>query len=781
MPISRFWATVPDESIPVSAVTPPSPPRPTPTVDKFPLLQLSPRHCTRGFFGSISSERELEPLVEAFVSLGVPITPQIIDALKFAITENLVEGTNATVYLGTDNDDVFSLVSSRGARNVERINLLSIKSDDDFVYTMNDYSYVQCETVEMARVFLSRANNLDYKRPNGTNWIDEEGGFPYPYGSETCYRLQTGDIVEKSLSGFNETTAQNVLYNLNTSLERFVLKEGHIFSEDLVVGRIYKRVLTTSVIFFKHKRFPISEDGARDYYDGVSDNGEFLMSCFRLIPSDHRERFVLCTEEEKAVYRRGWADFQNFMLERRREDKIRFAEERRQKLYNAKNNIDTYNRDVETQLFSESFHKVLTKALDNKVARSLLKLNKMGYFDGSTRNITIRRSDKRMTYSPSGKKTVMTEDNVWNAKGRQDGKYGKVIRKILKEQVPRLIYKDSEIEQLVNHLKAESADGDFSTVKGADILDWYDGSNYADDELTGTLAHSCMRSSDCRHFMDIYAENPNQVKMVILVKDEELMGRAILWNDKWMDRIYGSDATIKAFRNFAKEKGYHCKATQGSSPEDGWVNPETGATYNEFVTVNLDKSEFDRYPYADTFCYIDVGNKQMGNDYRSLSCYSEMRDTGGYLEGEGTIYDEYTGEDIPEEDSVYLDYLGYSTHYDNVRECDVDGENYLHDDMVSTWDDCTAYEDNVIYVSSEQAYATEEQIFRCDHDGEDYIQGLHDEVYVEELDMHVMEDNVRDAYEDNDYHFIDDEWRSRETLESDEDYHEVDGEWELVE
>lgn len=747
-------------------------------IDHKVILELQKRNPTKGVFAVIETKEDLVPAINVFISMGVPITEEIKDVIMdIYLKEEILLFSNTNLYLGTNDDNVFVIGNYEYTRGLNMCNLIVIRNETEYRSAVIEYDAIICETKEMARVFLSMAKSYGYKQQNGEEWIDSSDSFEYPSGKETSYDLSRGLIV------YSENTcyfpyAQKVLYSIDGSLYKFALPDGHIDYSQLEYGKIYKRFLVNSdaTILFKYVQRDTNVNRDYIYYDCMTRRGEYILRALCIENRDYKESFVLATTEERRAFRVSILRYEEHLIIERAVIRGSYLLERKEKLFNNKNNIDNYNRDVETQLFSESLHKILTKALDNKVARCLLKINKMGYLNGSTRNITIRRTDKLMTYMPSGKKTEMTEEGNWLTKGRQDGKYGKVIRKILKEQVPRLKFTDYEIEQLVNHLKAESAEGDFKTVKGDDILDWYNGSCYADDEMTGTLGSSCMRDDDCREFMRIYSENPDNVKMVILVKDGELVGRSIIWDDKWMDRIYGTDSTIKAFKNFAKEKGYHCKGTQGSCADDGWINPDTGKYYEESVVINLKRTDFDRYPYADTLYYIDVENGKVSNYSSSLSGYSEMRDTGGYLEGGGLIYDEYTGEDIQEEDSVYIDNNGYSTHFDNVSSCEIDGAYYLNDDMVRTWDDRVVFDGNVVYVSNEDSYAEENEIYICEQDENEYIEGLHSNVYIEELSMTVMEENVTDAYDDNDYHHVGGEWKTREDLKT-KGYSEIDGQW----
>lgn len=338
------------------------------------------------------------------------------------------------------------------------------------------------------------------------------------------------------------------------------------------------------------------------------------------------------------------------------------------------------NRNLETRLISHSFEKKLLGIADNKVARCILKLNKLGFLEGSNRNITIRRSDLAMTFMPAGSPTVITESGNWEAKGRQQAKYGKVIRKVLKDQVPLLKFLDKEIEELVNHIKAQVKDGEFEMVSGDDIRFWYSSENYADedDELDhGTLHGSCMRDDCCQDFFGIYTDNPDSVKMLILKNSEGcLIGRAIIWNDLYMDRIYGSDSTITAFKTYAREKGLYSKKYQNSCNESPWITPNGG---QEHIKIKVDVSGYsgDQYPYADTLYMLDRNDMILYSHRPDRGTgkedFIQLRCTSGGWDSMGEVWDAHNERWICEDEARWCQ---YNDVYYNENDCEMDIISY---------------------------------------------------------------------------------------------------------
>jgi len=735
------------------------------------LKDVKSRNGLRGCYSPIFPEK-IEDVLNMFITLGLEFSPSLRLEIQSIVEGKMLQGmdTGDNAFLGVNHNDQLTLASPQKLGNMSNLHLPRPDNNlKDYLMNRNGRMFL-CETEEIFTEFYIKVNKLGFDV--GWTWN----------GEKSCYDPSTGmcmGLDEVKTYGISWHYAQQGLYDLNLSMFRFRLPEGGLEGKDLIRNRIYQRLWTDSTNdnpqLFKFNGDLDSRQDIVDQYGDVHINAMTISSC------RPEEYFLPITEDNRQRWRDAWARYNDYQRQRRISERNNYIRQREIKSYNSKNNIDTFNRDVQTQLISESFHKHLTKALDNKVARCLLKLNKLGYMKNSTRNVTIRRSDKLLTYMPAGKDTEMTEDGVWIAKGRQNGKYGKVIRKLLNEQVPNFKFTDHEIEQLVNHIKASVADGDFEIVKGEQIRTWYNGETYwEDDDEIGTLGASCMRDPNCGRYLDIYCKNDN-VQMIILKKEGFLVGRAILWDDKWVDRIYGTDSTIKAFKNFCKEKGYHCKSSQNSDPSQGWIHPETGESYNEDVVIEL-ATEWESYPYADTFCFIDVHGGKLANNGSDLNNYAEMRDTCGGLEGDEFVYDEYDDRQIHIDDSVYLENHGYRTHVDNTSYCDVVCEYFLTDEMVETHDGRTAHEDSVRYVSSASTYAEDNEIFHCEQSGDNYINGYDgiEEVYLDEIGMTVASENVEDAYHDNGYAYVDDAWRDTNEL-TEEGYVEVNGEWSLSE
>lgn len=169
---------------------------------------------------------------------------------------------------------------------------------------------------------------------------------------------------------------------------------------------------------------------------------------------------------------------------------------------------------------------------------------------------------------------------------------------------------DGEIEELTNYWKGRYADPVLELVQGDKIRHWYHHENNIGD---GSLGNSCMRHDDCQSYFGMYVENPNQISMLVSRKGDKINARALVWKLDdgriLMDRIYGSDASVEAFKLHAAAQGWWCKKRQSYDyhellAPDGTIHPGEGV-------VTLDHAVFDRYPFLDTLQDWDQGTKRV--------------------------------------------------------------------------------------------------------------------------------------------------------------------------
>ena len=311
----------------------------------------------------------------------------------------------------------------------------------------------------------------------------------------------------------------------------------------------------------------------------------------------------------------------------------------------------------------------------------------------------------------------------------------------------------------------------FDLVKGNAIKEAYDGDNYHDSN--GTLGSSCMRSTDAQDWVQIYADYPDKISMLVLRHGDssKVVGRAIVWkctctdtdtDEKiiFMDRIYSSKTTYEEFfKNYAERKGWWYKSEQTYSSPDEFRTPNDSyqTTQNYNITITLEDADDKQFPYLDTF---RSGNKKGGdivlqnNNYQS---YDFTSTDGGPFRAEDMVWSEYEDRDIHEEEARYSNRLGSYIHENNAVGVEGDYMPYDHDDIVeicSTYyfkEDCTYSDHYDEYIHSDISniielangdYVYEDDAVKCDYLGEYYLKD--DCVFSDHEDDYIL---IADAVE----------------------------------
>jgi hypothetical protein len=252
------------------------------------------------------------------------------------------------------------------------------------------------------------------------------------------------------------------------------------------------------------------------------------------------------------------------------------------------------------------------------------------------------------------------------SKSRNDVKLGRLVNALLPGK-----YTSKDIEEFTNKFKASlSKQGEyFEEVYGEDINHWYNADNYK--EMSGTLGNSCMARKS--GLFKIYTENPDVCKMLILIEDDELIGRALVWKlssikiygkdpvqDSWfMDRQYTcKDSDVEKFRNYAKEKGWIYKSSNNHHSFSN-VTIE-GEEKNATLEVQVKATNYGRYPYMDTFKRFDPNEGILYNDDDEDESYEGqyiLNDTGGgYDEIASGVWSEWHDRRIPHDEAVWSDW-----------------------------------------------------------------------------------------------------------------------------
>lgn len=349
-----------------------------------------------------------------------------------------------------------------------------------------------------------------------------------------------------------------------------------------------------------------------------------------------------------------------------------------------------------------------------------------------------------ISYLPNGKEHIINEDTGrWARDNRQEGKIGRVTRKLLTDYDLRNIT-DAEIEKFSNLVFAYvSANGDGESdvndtqiklfvCNGSLIPLYYDHHCYNNNVSTGNLYDSCMKTREYEYF-EIYETSPDNVWMAVAKDiDNLVIGRALIWvsNDgtkKYMDTIYASTEVRQIFINFAKENGIAYKSQQSCHHNQfDMLNGEKLSHYQVSIKLDPDSDSLDYYPYMDTLYYMQ--DNIVSNYEFSSGEYYELRSTGGdrNLVGgdddeEGMVECIVTGDMVDENDAYYVDYRHNGRLY-----C-----GYAHSDEV-----VTDYRGN--YVLYNHTVEVRNDYYLTDSDSIAYVEYANDYFHVDDVvwDIH---------------------------------------------
>ena len=286
-------------------------------------------------------------------------------------------------------------------------------------------------------------------------------------------------------------------------------------------------------------------------------------------------------------------------------------------------------------------------SIENKISSMILNLN-------VTEEINyIKVTDKpdTVSYLPSNKMDIVTKSGLdpYSNDFRVYSKIGRIPSKLFLKNEINHYCTDSDIEQFVNLYKSffDNSNKKLIVVDGEDIRKYYNQKNYLNHGKSGTLWNSCMRYDERQPLLDLYVYNISQCKMLVLLMDDKVRARALLWeastfdgkNVKVMDRIYTIfDSDIFAFKKWAKENGYISKFHQNSKSTN--IFDIDGKEEYINLSIKPDTHLYKKYPFLDTFQFY---NKRTGFFYNTECSdfnYKLVQASGSLERGEPSFNDE---------------------------------------------------------------------------------------------------------------------------------------------
>lgn len=309
--------------------------------------------------------------------------------------------------------------------------------------------------------------------------------------------------------------------------------------------------------------------------------------------------------------------------------------------------MPTYKRKTIDLIISDDLRNLLTEIeSESIVAKLLLKKrhSKEDLVESPVNYISISHDDNsKISYLTQDRINSLEPDSYWTSNSRYKGKPGAFVGKIFKDIPAR------EVEKFASLFRSQSMKivFTFKVVEQDDIKKYYHHENYvidSDGYTKGSLGSSCMKHQHCQKLFKLYTKNTNQVKMLVMLdQNEKLIGRALLWDlesNKIMDRIYTifDEDYAFHFKKWATKNGYLYKS------EQNWFNTlffenlkvKKKELYLEF---NVGKNP-KKYPYMDTFKFVNLESGRLYNYIpESISVKTLTSSDGGYHDGDHLRFD----------------------------------------------------------------------------------------------------------------------------------------------
>ena len=326
--------------------------------------------------------------------------------------------------------------------------------------------------------------------------------------------------------------------------------------------------------------------------------------------------------------------------------------------------------------------------------------------------------DKRHYSKLVAKQLKDFEPQFWK-QSRNPIKVGRLVNQIFPGK-----YTAPEVEAFVNMFKSSDTKETqrFILVDGEEIEKYYWHENYK--VMSGDLGKSCMAK---KKFFDIYVQNPEVCKLLVLLEGDLVIGRSLIWtldsNDKneniecFMDRQYTIEQSdVLKFTDYAKEKGWAYKTHNNH-------HSYSGVTYNGEhlsceMAVKVKPKDYDEYPYMDTFKRYDQKTGLLFNDEDKDGNEGQyiLEDTGGgYTEIEDGVWSDWHGRNIDSEDAVWSD--PYDDYILSDYAVYIEGRGYYHQDddaiVYCDWDGRDMHQDDCRYSDYKEEWINREHAVRA--------------------------------------------------------------------
>lgn len=321
-------------------------------------------------------------------------------------------------------------------------------------------------------------------------------------------------------------------------------------------------------------------------------------------------------------------------------------------------------------------------------------------------------------------KQELNANEKWNREGRQTMKPSLFLN-IFKKHLPR---DEKKRNRFIELFSSAIKSGKVDVLVSENVGDIY--CTPTSKESCGTLGSSCMRP-EADYTGKCYVNTYDHIKGLKIAysldKKSELSARALLWHNvqsengiiNFMDRIYGTEDAIAAFKEWAHENGYYHKIEQSYS-NNNLINASGEIVSNLELKRAINLDDVNGFPYVDTMHYIQedgtIGTAEGGYDLQCTSgdmpSFSECDCCGRSGRDVNTTLD--TSRQLCEECSTYIS-NSYCEEgwYEYTIERRIDGWWYT---LPSDWED-----EEYVWIEYKDGYYYIDKVEKCEECGEWFL------------------------------------------------------------
>ena len=269
--------------------------------------------------------------------------------------------------------------------------------------------------------------------------------------------------------------------------------------------------------------------------------------------------------------------------------------------------------------------------------------------------IDFNRQTKKIVFTPKGK-SISLEGGKLSKKNRQEMSPHKFFGRFFKDV--------SNATEYDIKCFADEVISTYGEYKIHEIEDGKIGEFYNNLRQEGWTVGSCMRGKPIDYFK-IYDNNPQVFKMVVIMLNGKMVGRALKVNAKnidddtdfvYFDRLYYKNEEVVAWFNaYCDANDFIRKARNSHDSMNHFYRKSLGGNFHQGIYTKIhDKDDnftslYSKMPYLDTLRYGNFGLLLNGSEVNTITdVYSEMRprytfsrDGGGYYGIETKNYCHY--------------------------------------------------------------------------------------------------------------------------------------------